>query len=62
MTEKDLLFERLLDLADQVRLETNSQKMTVLVTQLNEVLIKMLDLQNRERLKESLARAAKSDT
>jgi hypothetical protein len=59
MTEKDLLFERLLDLTEQIRLENDPKKMTVLIQDLNEVLVRMLDLQNRERLDKSLARAAK---
>jgi hypothetical protein len=61
MTEKDLLFERLLDLTEQVRLENDPKKITELVRELNEILVRTLDLQNRERLKESLARAAKPE-
>jgi hypothetical protein len=61
MTEKDLLFERLLDLTEQVRLQDDPAKITPLVLELNEILVRTLDLQNRERLKASLVRAAKSD-
>lgn len=58
MIEKDLLFERVLDLSEQVRLENNPRKITLLIQELNKVLVQSLELQSRERLANTLAKAA----
>ena len=59
--EKDIFFERVLDLTQQIRLENDPNKMKVLIRELHEVLVRTLDLQSRERLSQNLARAVKPD-
>jgi hypothetical protein len=48
MTEKDLLFERGLDLTEQVRLENNPKKITVLMRELNDAAFPVLPGRSRD--------------
>jgi hypothetical protein len=51
--ESDTLFERILDLTNRIRLESDSNRMITL----NKVLVEMLDLQTRERVRHTVTKA-----
>ena len=57
--ESDTLFERILDLTNRIRLESDSNRMIRLTTELNQVLVEMLDLQTRERVRHTVTKAAR---
>ena len=48
-TRQEILFERLLDLTERIRLEGDPNKMIALTTELNKVLIETLDVQAQDR-------------
>ena len=54
--ESDTLFERILDLTNRIRLESDSNRMITLTTELNKVLVEMLDLQTRERVRHTVTK------
>lgn len=60
--ESEVLFERLLDLTNQIRLEKDPNRMITLTTDLNRVLVEILDFQARERLRKALTKAAKPNS
>jgi len=55
--ESDTLFERILDLTNRIRLESDSNRMITLTTVLNKILVEMLDLQTRERVRHTVTKA-----